>query len=268
MSTENFSPRRVAAMVRRHLYVMRGSWPRLLEIIYWPVIGMFVWALLSTYLTQKNGVVAQTGIALIAGFLFWEIVFRGKFGIMFGVLEEFWARSMGYLFCTPLKVSEWITALTIVSAIKTFIGIGAASLAAMIFYQFSFNAFGFYLPLLLLNLCIFSWSFGLLVGAMIIRFGLSMESLAWASIFIISPITGIYYPVSILPEWLQHFSWLLPTTYVFESMRALLASSTFPSLWFYQALALNGLYYTLAVMAFYAAIRTARQRGTVLNTGE
>ena len=55
--------------------------------------------------------------------------------------------------------------------------------------------------------------------ALLIRFGLSAETFAWAALFFIQPLCGVFYPISILPEWLQPVSMLIPATYIFEGMR-------------------------------------------------
>ena len=33
-----FSPLRVATMVLRYWYLLKGSWPRILELAYWPTM--------------------------------------------------------------------------------------------------------------------------------------------------------------------------------------------------------------------------------------
>ena len=76
---------------------------------------------------------------------------------------------------------------------------------------------------------------------MIMRVGQSAESFAWAAVFILMPLSGVYYPVSVLPKWLQVISYGLPPAYVFEGMRAILLEKTVH--WHGLAIAL-GDYYT------------------------
>ena len=40
-----FSPRRVGAMMLRYWYLLRSSWPRLLDLVYWPTVQMLTWGL-------------------------------------------------------------------------------------------------------------------------------------------------------------------------------------------------------------------------------
>ena len=94
------------------------------------------------------------------------------------------------------------------------------------------------------------------------------EGLAWTVVFTLSPISAVYYPVSILPHWLQHVAWALPSTYVFEGMRAVLFSGIFRADYLLTALALDGLYVTLGAAVFLFALHDARRRGALLQMGE
>jgi ABC-2 type transport system permease protein len=130
----------------------------------------------------------------------------------------------------------------VISLLRTLIGISGAALLAIPLYHFSI--FGLGLPLLgfFANLLVMGWSIGLLVAGMVLRYGLGAESLAWVSIFAIAPLSGIYYPVSTLPEWLQPVSWLLPSSHVFEGMRQLMFGQVMRTDLMWQAIGLNLVY--------------------------
>jgi ABC-2 type transport system permease protein len=101
-----------------------------------------------------------------------------------------------------------------------------------------------------------------------LRYGLGVESLAWASIFALAPVSGIYYPIATLPEWLQPLAWLLPTSHVFEGMRAVLFDQRFDMGMFFWAVALNVVYLIAGAIVFLRAFEHARERGLLLQTGE
>jgi ABC-2 type transport system permease protein len=86
--------------------------------------------------------------------------------------------------------------------------------------------------------------------------------------FVFLPLTCVYYPVATLPSWLQAIAWTLPPTYVFEGMRALLVDRTFRADLMLEALALNTVFFALAVMAFRALLESARRNGSLLQAGE
>src|SRR5262249_28956209 len=81
-------------------------------------------------------------------------------------------------------------------------------------------------------------------------------------------LTCVYYPVSVLPHWLQAIAWALPPTYVFEGMRALVMERTFRADLMIEAFALNALYFTAAVIAFLALLESSRRAGSLLQPGE
>src|SRR5579872_7355216 len=119
-----FSPRRVGAMVLRHLYLFRGSWPRAFEIVYWPILTMVLWGFTSQFLVTNSSWVARAGGVLIYAVLLWEVMFRGQLGVAFSFLEEMWSRNLGHLFVSPLRPYEWVLSLLAMSFIRVTLGIG------------------------------------------------------------------------------------------------------------------------------------------------
>src|ERR1700737_4807950 len=221
------APHRVAAMVLRYLYLLRSSWTRLLELIYWPAVQLFVWGFLQFYLSQNSGFFARASGVFIAAVLMWDILFRGQLGFSVSFLEEMWARNMGNLMISPLRPVEFIAALMIMSLIRLAIGMVPVSLLAIAFFGFNLYGLGLALVAFFVNLILTSWSVGIVVSGLVLRNGMGAESLAWTFMFVLLPLTCVYYPVSVLPAFMQPIAWALPPTYVFEGMRALLIEHTF-----------------------------------------
>lgn len=263
-----FSWRRVWALMLRHLYVLRSSWPRLLELIYWPVVQLVLWGFITGFFVQHSSWVAQATGVLIGAVLLWDVMFRANLGFALTFMEEMWARNLAQLFVSPLKPVELVAALTVMSLIRTVISTAPAALLAA--PLFDVWVFGMGPPLLAFfaNVLVLGWSVGLLVSALVLRFGLGAESLAWVLLFAIAPLSGIYYPISSLPDWLQPFAWLLPSAHVFEGMRAVLFGEGFRWDLFARAVALNIVYLAAAGAWFLHAVRVARRRGLLLQQGE
>ena len=97
----------------------------------------------------------------------------------------------------------------------------------MIFFNFNFYGIGLPLIAFFCNLIFTSWSIGIFVSGLVLRNGLGAESIVWTLMFGLMPLACIYYPVTVLPHWLQYVAWTLPPTYVFEGMRALLIDHVF-----------------------------------------
>ena len=118
------------------------------------------------------------------------------------------------------------------------------------------------------NLIFTSWSVGMLSSGLVARNGLGAEGLAWTLMFVLLPLTCVYYPVSVLPHWLQMVAWALPPTYVFEGMRALLIDRQFRADLMLEALALNAVLFVMSALAFLALIASARKQGSLIQSGE
>tara|TARA_B100000470_G_scaffold203916_1_gene177652 strand:+ start:287 stop:847 length:561 start_codon:yes stop_codon:yes gene_type:complete len=183
-------------------------------------------------------------------------------------LEEIWSRNFTNLFVAPLKVSEIITALTATALLRTLIGIVPAVLIATPFFGVSLFSLGPTLILLFLSLYLFGITLGLLVTAGLLRYGPAFENIAWSSLFLLAPLGCVYYPLSILPNWLQMLAKGLPLVYIFEEARSILINNTVNYSNITSALALNLVYFTSAVVIFYLAFSGARNKGTLINVGE
>lgn len=263
-----FAPHRVAAMVLRYVYLLRSSWPRLLELIYWPTVQLLVWGLLQGYVSQNAGFFARAGGMFIGAVLMWDILFRGQLGFSVSFLEEMWARNLGNLMISPLRPLEFVAALMTMSVVRLAIGMVPVTVLAIILFKFNIYGFGPALAAFFANLILTSWSVGLVVSGVLLRNGMGAESLAWTLMFVLLPVTCVYYPVTTLPGWLQVVAWALPPTYVFEGMRELVMAQVFRADLMLEALALNGLYFTGAVVAFLALLRSARRHGSLMQVGE
>jgi ABC-2 type transport system permease protein len=263
-----FSINRVAAMVRRYWYLLRSSWPRVLDLIYWPTVQMLMWGFLQLYVSQNGGLFARASGVFIGAVLLWDILFRGQLGFSISFLEEMYAHNLANLMMSPLRPVEFIAALMIMSIVRLLIGMIPVTLLAILFFGFNLWSLGFALAAFFANLMLTSWSIGIFVAGLLLRNGLGAESLAWTIMFLFLPLTCVYYPVTVLPDFLQYVAWALPPTYVFEGMRALLIDHVFRADLMVQALAINAALLLASFAAFLALLRSARRHGSLLQGGE
>jgi ABC-2 type transport system permease protein len=263
-----YSPRRTGAMMLRYWYLLRSSWPRLLDLVYWPTVQMITWGFLQYYITQNAGFFARAGGTFIGAVLLWDILFRGQLGFSISFMEEMWARNIGNLMMSPLRPLEFISALMVMSIVRLAVGAVPVTLLAIAFFGFNLYGLGFALVAFFLNLMLTGWAVGIFVSGLVLRNGLGAETFAWSIMFLFLPLTCVYYPVTTLPVWLQPISWLLPPTYVFEGMRSLLIDKTFRADLMVDALALNVVFFAAGVFAFLKLLQSARQHGSLLQSGE
>jgi ABC-2 type transport system permease protein len=263
----DIAPHRIAAMILRYWYLLLSSWPRLLELLYWPALQIITWGFLQTYIAENAGFFARAGGTLIGAVILWDILFRGQLGFSISFLEEMWARNLGNLMMSPLKPIEFLISLMIMSLIRLAIGVIPMTFLAMVLFGFNFYAIGLPLILFFCNLIFTSWSVGIFVSGLVLRNGLGAESIVWTLMFGLMPLSCIYYPVTVLPQWLQYAAWTLPPTYVFEGMRALLMEGVFRADLMVWALAINAVMFAGSFAIFLALLRSARRHGSLLQGG-
>ncbi len=262
--------RRIWGMVYRHLCLYKHSWPRMLELIYWPTLQMCIWGFTTSYLVSRGGGNAPAliaGGALLGGVLLWEVTLRSQMGVAITFLEELWSRNLGHIFVSPIRPWELIAAQLVVSFLRTMFGVLPAILLAWLLYAFDLFALGPILVLFFINLIVMGWWIALGVVSLILRHGLGAEVLAWSVTFGLAPLSAVFYPVSVLPASIQPIALALPSAHVFEGMRAALTGVI---RWDHlaAAAALNVVWAIAAALLFAWQFRNSRTSGALLNLGE
>ena len=259
---------KIFALSLRHVYLIKGSFPRILDLIYWPTIQIFLWGFISKFFTLNSSYFENTvGIILSAAILY-DFLFRSSISYNMMFLEEIWSRNFTNLFIAPIKISEIIAALTFTAIFRTLIGLIPAALLAIPLFDVSIFKIGVPLIFLLITLYIFGVTLGLLVTSGLVRFGPSFENIAWASLFFLAPLGCIYYPIEILPDWLQVIAKLLPLVHIFEEMRNVLIHDIVNYYQIFKAIIISFIYFVFGIAVFYLSYEGAKNRGTLINMGE
>ena len=193
---------------------------------------------------------------------------RGNLSLSIAFLEEIWSRNLGHLFVSPIRSWELATGIIIAALLRTLLGMIPVSLMAWAFFGYSIYTLGLPLLAFFVILQMFSWSIGLAMSGLVMRVGQSAESFAWAAVFVLMPVSGVYYPVSVLPHWLQVIAWGLPPAYIFEGMRSIMLEKTVH--WDMLALAfgLSAVYLVIGFQVFQWFFRSSRRAGSLLGQGE
>ena len=263
------SARRIWGMLYRHLALYRRSWPRLLELAYWPVLQMCIWGFTARFLAARMGSgAAVAGATLLGGVLLWEVALRSQMGVAISFLEELWSRNLGHVFVSPLRPWELVAALIGMSMIRMLAGVIPAILLAWGLYAFNLFALGPVLVLFFANLMIMGWWVALGVVSLILRHGAGAEALAWSVLFGLTPISAVFYPVAVLPRVLQPVAWAIPAAHVFEGMRGVLLNGVIRWDHLAAAFALNAVWLLAAGLLFARQFHQARVRGALLSIGE
>src|SRR6201987_2029284 len=199
---------RISAMMLRHWYLLRSSWPRLLDLIYWPTVQMVTWGFLQFYIANNAGFFARAGGTFIGAVLLWDILFRGQLGFSISFLEEMYLRNLCNIMMSRLCPFEFIIALMVISVVRLSLGAVPVTFLPIAFFGFNLSAFGLALVAFFFNLMLTSWAIGIFVSGLILRNGMGAENLAWSIMFLLMPLACVYYPVATLPVWLQPVAWM------------------------------------------------------------
>ena len=259
---------RMYGLFLRHFFLIKSSFPRILDLIYWPSIQIILWGFISKFFSTYSDYYNNTvGIILTCAILY-DFLFRSSISFNMLFLEEIWSRNFTNLFIAPMKISEIIISLVFTALIRTLIGLVPAILLTSPLFGISILNLGVPLFFLFLSLYIFGITLGLFVSSGLIRFGPSFENIAWSSLFLLAPLGCIYYPIEILPEFFQILAKGLPLVYIFDEARNILVNNfvNFENILY--AFYLNAIYLSIGISLFYFSFSKARKKGSLINMGE
>ncbi|HMK62004.1 MAG TPA: ABC transporter permease [Acidimicrobiales bacterium] len=254
---------RVLAIARRHAYVLARSPHRLFDVTLWPLVDVLLFGSLGVFVSHHRGAGSIAFAYLLSGIVLWHVVYQSQIALSTGLLEETWSRNMLNLMVTPLSELEYALGVVLFGLVKLVIGVGVAAATAAGFYAFDVTTLGFDILPFAAVLLLVGWVIALFVIGIVLRFGSGAEALAWGVLFMVMPLSGVFYPTKALPAFLQPLAVALPTTHAFAAGRALLDHQGLP----WGQLAIAGLS-TMALLVVAVAFVSAmlglfRKRGYI-----
>lgn len=252
---------RIYAVILRYMYNFKHSYDRITDAFYWPALDLLLWGLTGFYFASLNKDATSAVVAVISGIVFWIIIWRAQYEVTINLLTELWDKNLINFFGAPLKFSEWIISVMLVGIIKAIISFLFAVGLTYLFYKINIFMLGWYIPVFITLLLFSGWAVGFFVSSILFRFGTKVQTLAWSMIWALAPFSAVYYPVSIMPEWAQVFARFIPTSYVFEQMRALILSRNVDLNQLLICLILNIFYFALGLISIRASFNKLKERG-------
>ncbi len=253
--------RRTFAIVLRQIYLYRGSSARILPLFAWVTVDILLWGFITRYLNS----VASAGFnfipALLGAVLLWDFFARVMQGVTTAFLEDVWSRNFLNVFSSPLSISEYLAGLVSTSIMTSAIGLAVMLILATAAFGLSFFAYGAMLVPFLLILFLFGIALGIFGTSLVLRLGPASEWFIWPIPAILSPFAGVFYPLSTLPAWMQAIAHLLPPSYVFEGMRAIVFHGDFSTGILFWGIGLSAIYILLACWFFARIYHNAVRSG-------
>jgi ABC-2 type transport system permease protein len=254
---------RIGAVVLRIFYLYRGSPQRVFPIFIFVAVDILVWGFLTRYLNAVSHADFNFVPALLGAVLLWDFLTRVMQQLTMALFEDVWTRNFLNFFASPLRTSEYLGGLLIVAVIMSVVSLVAMFILAQIVFGLSFLAYGAALAPFLMVLFITGIALGVAASALVLRLGPASEWLIWPIPMLISPFAGVFYPITVLPRWMQAIALILPPSYVFEGMRSVVVGQA--PLW--DRLVIGGLvaliYLALACLFFFAVYRSVIRTGLI-----
>lgn len=254
---------RIFAIVLRFLYAFKYNLERLTDAFYWPVIELFTWGLTSAYVKSFVPNASPILLIFLSGLLLNIIIWRGQYEITINLLNDIWNRNLINIFIAPLKFAEWVGAFVILSIIKALVSFGFAILMAFILYKVNIFYLGFHLIPFILLLLMTSWWLGFFISGLILIIGRKVEAFAWTLGGLMAPFSAVFYPVTVLPDWAQKIAAYIPTSYIFEGAREVIAKGTLDPYKIYMSFFLNVVYIVISLVIFRFSFNKVLERGLV-----
>jgi ABC-2 type transport system permease protein len=230
---------RIYAIILRHVFLFRHSLDRVVDVFYWPAIDLITWGLTGTYINSTSNDPTLKA-AMVTGLILWTFIWRGQYEISINILEELWNKNLVNIFVTPITFAEWLKATMLIGVIKAFISFFYLAILSLIVFNVSiFNLIGWYLLLFIPILLMTGWWLGFFITGTILRFGTRVQTFAWTLVWLIAPLSAIYFPIATLPSWSQNISIFNPARYIFENARLLIKTGQIDWNWILIALSIN-----------------------------
>jgi ABC-2 type transport system permease protein len=218
---------RVRAIARRHAYVLKRSPHRSFDVAVWPLVDVLLFGSLGVFVSRHGGSGRTEFLYLLSGIVLWHVIYQSQIALSTGFLEEIWTRNVLNLMVTPMAEFEYVLGVVLFSLVKLTIGVSVVGFAALGFYAFNITNLGWGLIPVVAILLVVGWTIALVVIGIVLRFGSGAEAFAWGIMFVIMPLSGVFYPINALPSFLRPLAIALPTTHAFAVARGLLNNGGF-----------------------------------------
>lgn len=251
---------RIKALALRHLYPVIRDFDLLSDMVYWPIIDTVLWGVTSQWLSESSGNI-QIVLTILIALVLWNIIWRSQAEVSRNLMDEIWNKNLVNIFSTPLKLKEWVTAVLLLSVVKTLITLVFLVPVMYFLYHVSVFMMGWWLLVFFLGALMTGWWVGFISAGIVLRYGQKMQTVVWTLPGILLPFSAIYYPLEKLPEIVQPISLLIPTTYIFESMRSLLGGHGVDVKLIAACFALNIVWLSITIWFFVRSYHYSRNLG-------
>ena len=261
------SIKRVYAIFLRQVFLLRSNPVRLTAHFLFPIMSIVMWGFISKYMATFGKETFNFVAVILGAVVLWDFMSSILQRMMSAFLEDVWTRNFINYFASPLKVTEYISGLVLTSLITSSIGFALTISIAGLAFGYNILIMGLYIFPFLFLLLLFGIAVGLFITALIFRLGPSAEWLGWPIPFIMSIFVGVFYPASVLPGFMQIISKILPPSYIFDGMRAVIAGNFNIGANLFLAFVLSVAYLALTYLFFIKVYKRNLKTGAISRFG-
>jgi ABC-2 type transport system permease protein len=252
--------RRIWAIFLRYFYLFT-KFDQMADVFYWPAVDLLMWGITMLWIERESMGEPHVLVSVITALILWQIVWRGNYEIAVNPLQEFWNRNLVNLFSTPLKLGEWFGGLILLCLVKIGISLTFDVCLVKLLYGINILSIGWAFIPFGISMLITGWVFGLMGASIIIYWGQRLQMMVWMIPYLFAPFSAMVYPASALPAWAEPIAWSLPTTYIFEGMRGVIAGQGFNTDYFLMSMFLNAIYFIIMSIVFKVLFEKSRAKG-------
>ena len=252
---------RIYGLMLRHLYHIKRNIDFLVAPFYWPLIDLFIWGITSSYFQSQAPNTPNIIVSIVSAIVLWVFVSRSYFEVSVNITMELWDRNLINLFASPLMFGEWVIALILFGLVRVLMSFVSTVILAYVFYKVGVFSYGFYLIPFSLLLMGTGWWLAFFVSSFVVRYGSKVQIIVWSTIALISPLSAIYYPVSILPKFAQNMAAFVPTSYVFEGLREVINTGHLDPKKVYISAILTVIYIIASLLLFWWNFKKTLEKG-------
>lgn len=251
---------RIHALALRHLYPLKRDFDLLSDMAYWPLIDTILWGVTSQWIADASGV-AGVATGILLGLVLWNVIWRSQSEVSRNLMDEIWNNNLANIFSTALTIREWVVSVLLLSFFKTMFTMSILLPAVYFLYKVNVLLLGPWLVVFFAGATMTGWWIGFISAGIVLRYGERMQTVIWTLPGIMLPFSAVFFPLDRLPTFLQPISRLVPTTYIFETMRAIVAGAPVNYSMLAYSFGLNALFLSLAVWYFVRSFVYSKKLG-------
>jgi ABC-2 type transport system permease protein len=231
-------------------------------MFFWPSFNLFIWGYTATFLVKERAL-SPVGFFLISACILWIIILRAQQEISSPILEKISDSQLKNFFIAPMDKFDYIIAITGAGLVKNILSLLPVFMIGIVLFASNFFKLGWIIFILIINLYFFGWLVGIFLLSFALALGRKIAFLDVPTSFIITPFSCVFYSRDTLPSFLKFFSWLVPPSYIFETLREIIFNGSFNYKYILISIILNFVYFIVALLLFSFMFKIGLKKGVL-----